>query len=275
PTNGIVWTNTTQATGSFTITGNGGTCGSAATCTGGAILNTGGDAISLDHATNVSFTRLFIQNSVGMGIKSATNGHVQNFTFANGFINNSGTGLAVDASNIAFNSVPSANETNLTGTVSITNSTFTNAFYHGVDIQEFGGTITTLTITGNTFTSSTSGSSSLGSAIRIGVRGTAANCGGISGATISNNTITNFPSGAGVLIQGGNGTGATAPACPLGTAATPIDVTSNVISGASSANLMGTQAINVAIDGVGNARFNVTNNGTVGQPLANTAGVAI
>src|SRR2546430_6947306 len=51
-----------------------------------------------------------------------------------------------------FNSVPSANEVNVTGAVSITNSVLTNSRYHGVDIQQFGGTISTLNISNNTFT---------------------------------------------------------------------------------------------------------------------------
>src|SRR5262249_46268733 len=194
--NGISLTSTT---GSFTVTGNGNTSVGGDN-SGGIIQNTTGAGISLTNAQNLSFTNLKIQNTVGSGIQGATNGAVSNFAFHNGTIDNSDTGAAVDGSNIAFNGVPNANETNLLGVVSITNSVLTNSHYHGVDIQEFGGTITSLDISGNTFTSSTLGTSSLGSAIRVGIRGTASAAGNLNGATIANNTISNFPSGAGILV---------------------------------------------------------------------------
>src|SRR5262249_2802444 len=54
----------------------------------------------------------------------------------------------------------------------------------------------------------------------------------------------------------------------------PISVTGNLIAGPSGTN-MATQAINVAIDGVGTSNFDISNNGTAAQPLANTQGVTI
>src|SRR5262249_27963989 len=64
------------------------------------------------------------------------------------------------------------------------------------------------------------------------------------------------------------------PGSTLGTSVTPITVTGNLIAGPAGTN-MGTQAINIAVDGVGSGNFNVSNNGTVAQPLANMQGVAI
>src|SRR5262249_29854357 len=133
---GIIWNNSSAAAGSLTITGNGGTCSTAVNCTGGAIQNSSSHGVALTRANNVSFPRLFIQNTSGSGIKgvlAASGGaQVSGFTFQNGVIDNSGTGGGVDESNIGFNSVPSANETNLSGVVTIQNSTFTNSRYHGV-----------------------------------------------------------------------------------------------------------------------------------------------
>src|SRR5262249_5265907 len=54
----------------------------------------------------------------------------------------------------------------------------------------------------------------------------------------------------------------------------PISVTGNLIAGQSGTN-MATQAINLAIDGVGTSHFDIANNGTAAQPLANTNGVTV
>src|SRR5262249_39930699 len=110
--NGIALTNTS---GSFTVTGNGATT-VGGDGSGGTIQNTTGAGISLTNVVNVSFTNLTIKNTSGSGIQGLTGGAngVAGFTFHNGTIDNSDTGGAVDGSNIAFNNVPSANETNLT-----------------------------------------------------------------------------------------------------------------------------------------------------------------
>src|SRR6185369_3061511 len=134
---------------------------------------------------------------------SGINGtQVSGFTFTAGTINNSGTGGAADDSNISFND--STANANVTGAVSITNSTLTNSHYHGVDIQNSTGTISNAQITGNTFTSSTSVANSLGSAIRLIALGSSGAVANVTKANIDNNVISNFPSGAGVVIQGGN-----------------------------------------------------------------------
>src|SRR5262249_28753881 len=54
----------------------------------------------------------------------------------------------------------------------------------------------------------------------------------------------------------------------------PISVTGNLIAGQSGTN-MATQAINLAIDGVGTSHFDISNNGTAAKPLANTNGVTV
>src|SRR5205814_1362498 len=76
------------------------------------------------------------------------------------------------------------------------------------------------------------------------------------------------------IVQAGNGTSAGSPGCTLGTVATPLTITGNLIAGPAGTN-MGGQAINAAIDGVGTSRFNISNNGTVAQPLRNTQGVTV
>ncbi|HEV7701102.1 MAG TPA: Ig-like domain-containing protein, partial [Pyrinomonadaceae bacterium] len=62
--NGIV-VNNTGTTGSFVISGNGGACTSAGTCTGGAIQNSTGDGAVLTSTQSPSLTRLNVTDSAG------------------------------------------------------------------------------------------------------------------------------------------------------------------------------------------------------------------
>ena len=262
--------NTTGATGSLVISGNGNTS-LGGDFSGGIIQNTTSHGIQLISTKAPSFTNLDIQNAFGSGIKTD---QVNGFIFNNGTINNTGTGGTVDEANIGFNTHPTDGTANVTGVVTITKNVLTNSKYHGVDIQQYGGAISSLTISNNTFTSSALAANSLGTAIRITVRGTAGAAASISSATITNNTITNFPSGAGIIAQGGNGTSSGSPGVIFGTAGTPFTITGNLIAGPAGTN-MAAQAINYAVDGVGTGQVDISNNGTVGQPLANTNGVTL
>ncbi len=265
-TNGIVLTRTS---GSFTVTGNGNTSvggdnsgGTLQNLTRGVLLNT---------ATNVSFTNVRILNTSDDGIDGTL---VTNFTFKNGNIDNSGTGLGVDTSNIGFNTTAAATENNLNGTVTITSNTLTNAFSHGIDIFNFNGTISDANLSTNTITSSTSTATSKGSGIRLVAFGSATTVANVTKATISSNTIQNFPSGAGIVAQGGNANAA-GPAGIFGTAGSATDIlniTSNTIRGNSPANRMSINAIQSVVNGKGQGNFNVSNNGTAANPITNITG---
>ncbi len=255
-TNGISLQN---LTGSFTVTGDGTNDGS-----GGTIQNTTGDGVLLSNSGTVSLTSMNIQGTAHSGVKGS--GNVQTFSFVNGTINNSGTASGTGDSNIAFNagaySPTIGNEKNLSGTLTITGSTLTNAYYHGIDVFQFDGTITNVNISNNTLTSSTSTGSSKGSAIRLVGFGSASTVASFTKVTINQNTITNFPSDAGILFLGGNSTSTGAPAGTYGTdlSTNPIAITNNVISGQSAANEMGTQGINTALNGRGTGFFVIANN---------------
>jgi hypothetical protein len=200
-----------------------------------------------------------------------------NFTFQNGFIDNSGTGLGADTSNIAFNTQAAGTENNLSGTVVISNNTLTTAYYHGVDLYDFAGTISSLTISGNTITSTTSTGTSKGTGIRVVAFGNGSGAANVNNATISNNTISNFPSGAGITMQGGNATagGAQGTFGIPNDAANRIDITGNTIKGNSSGNKMGTNAIQTSVNGVGRMNVNIDGNGTIANPITNVAGNVI
>jgi len=265
--NGIVL-NGTGANGGLSVTGTG------AASSGGTIQNTSGAGISLSGVTSPSFASMNIQNTGGSGIAGAG---VVNFTFVNGTINNSGTALGADDSNIAFNTVPAGTENNVSGVVTITGNNLTLPYYHGVDIINYNGTISSLNISSNTITSATSTVNSKGSGILIQILGSASTVANLTKATILTNVISNFPSGAGIVVHGGNSVaaGAAGVCGTAGSATDIITITGNRITGQSSPNQIATAGIEVAVNGKGQGNFNVSTNGTLANPLTNVKGNGI
>ncbi len=261
---GIVLNTTT---GSFAVTGDGTTAG-----TGGTIQSTTGAGVSLTNATNISLAALKIKNTGGSGVKGT---QVTNFSFVNGSIDTAGSGA--DESNIAFNAAVTGTESNLSGTVTITGNSLVNSVWHGVDIQNFSGTISDATISNNTITSPTSTASSKGSGIRLQALGSATTAATVTKATLANNVISNFPSGAGIVAQGGNST-AGGPAATFGTPGNGtnlISITGNTIKGQSAAVPMGVSAVVATVFGVGQGNFDISSNGTAANPLTNVAGTVL
>src|SRR5262249_12792345 len=158
---------------------------------GGTIQHTTAAGISLTSTKGPSFNNMKIQTTGKSGVSGTS---VTDFTFTNGLIDSSGTSGAPvdDRSNIGFGFQSAGTENNVSCVVTITGNTLTNAFEHGIDIQNFAGTISNATITGNTLTSPTSSASSLGSGVRLLGFGSATGTSNITKATITNNTITNF-----------------------------------------------------------------------------------
>jgi hypothetical protein len=264
PVNGIVL-NTTGALGGLTVTGSG-TAGS-----GGTIQRTSGDGFSLTATRSPSFAWMSIQNTAGHGIGGTT---VTDFSLTNSAINISGTALGAENANIAFNTTAAGTENNLSGVVTITNNTLSNAYYHGVDIFNFSGTISNATISGNSITSSTTAANSLGSGIRLVAFGSAGTVANVTRATIANNVVLNFPSAGGIQAQGGNASfgGPLGTFGIAGSATDVIAITGNRVSGASPATRMNTNAILAVVNGRGN--FDISGNGTVANPLG-TVGTVI
>lgn len=276
PASGIILNNT-GASGSLIVSGDGNTS-VGGNDSGGTIQNMTSFGISLTNTLSPSFTNVKIDTTAGSGVKGTT---VTNFTFKNGKILNSNGGAveASDESNIAFNNSTAGTENNVSGVVTITNNTMTNALFHGIDILNFNGTISDAAISGNSITSTTSVATSLGSGIRFRALGSASTVANVTKATLNGNTILNFPSGAGILAFGGNGDVAGgAPAGTYGTAGSAtnvINITNNTIQGASSANKMGTFAIQANVNGRGQGNFNITGNGTVANPIRDILGNVI
>ena len=273
PASGIIL-NTTGALGGLKVTGTGAS-GQGGNGTGGLIQNTTSHGISLATTREPAFANMTINNTAGSGINGTA---VTDFTFDNGTITNSGTGGGVDTSNIAFGAVASG-VNNLNGVVVITDSLLNTARYHGIDIYNEAGTISNITVTGNSLTSSTGVANSQGTGIRVQANGSASSASVITTGTFSNNTVTNFPMGAGIEVQGGNA--ALGPPAGLGdptSAVNMITISGNAIGGSgTTANVdaLGSNAIQTAMTGTGNAKFFINGNGTVGVPLRNFLGIGI
>jgi large repetitive protein len=259
--------NSTGATGSLSVTGTG------SASSGGVIQFTTGAGISLTNTLHPQFAWMNIHDIGQNGIDGQ---QVTNFTLTNSTINNVGTAAAgqYNENNISFNDAGAFTSNSLSGTVTITNNTLTNARRHGIQIENGTGTIGNLTISNNVLTSSTSAAASLGTAILVLAQGSATLNAHVTTGTIATNTISNFPSGEGILVGGGSGNGSNNTSSTLGATGTPISITGNAINGG--ATRMGSNAIRVAFNGqVGVSNFSITNNGTAGSPITNIQGQGI
>ena len=258
PANGIV-VNNTGSSGKLTVNG-------------GTIQKTTSDGVSLNSTFTPTFKSLTIKNTGGSGVNGTG---VTNFSFTNGTIDTTGT--ASGDSNLAFNDSTVGTENNLSGTVTITGNSLSNAFYHGIDILNYNGTVVDANISSNTLTSSTAAASSQGSAIRLIAFGSATTGANITKATLANNVISNFPTGDGIQVQGGNAS-AGGPGTTLGTPGSGtnvIAITGNRVAGQSAANKLGGNGILVSLRGSGQGNFDISSNGTVANPITNVAGIGI
>ena len=149
--NGIIL-DTTGATGSLTVTGNGGTCTNANTagCSGGQIANktgadsstTQGTGIYLNSTLSPSFTRMWLHDFQNYGIRGSS---VTGFTLANSVftgVNGNNVAVGLEESSVFFN--------NLLGTSSITNSDIRGGRQRNVRIVNSSGTANDIVISNNT-----------------------------------------------------------------------------------------------------------------------------
>ncbi len=235
------------------------------------------NGISLTNCQNISLDQMNIQSSTHSGINGT---QVTNFSLTNSTINKSGNQLS--ESNISFNGNSTSFGNNISGTLTITGCTLTNAYYSGLDVQSDNGTVSNAIISNNTITSSNSSATSKGMGINLVGIGNGSTSFNLTKATISGNTITNFPGGAGIQVSVGNsnagGPGATA-GIP-GSSTDIISITGNFIKGESAANPIGSHCIIIANSGGNNGsrtrtNFEILNNGSAAIPLGNNIGTTI
>jgi large repetitive protein len=161
--------------------------------------------------------------------------------------------------------------------VTITGNSLTNALWHGIDVQNYNGTLANVVASNNVITSPTTTVLSKGSGIRLQILGSASTVSHLTKGSFANNTISNFPSGSGIQVLGGN-TNPAGSAGTLGVSGSGTDVvaiTGNQIKGLSPAVRLGTSAIIAGASGRGQANFDISGNGTVANPLTNMTGIGI
>ncbi len=264
---GIVLTNTT-GTGAFNVTGTG------AVDTGGIINGTTGPGVSLTNADRISLNNVRIQGADRSGVQGVG---VSGFSFTNGAITGAGDTHANDNdSSIAFNTTTGGQNNNVDGDITITGNTLSGAYGGGVDIFNYAGTISSATITNNTISSSTLTTESRRSGISLNLFGSATTVASLTKATISGNTVSGFPSGDGINVQGANTASSTAPAGTYGTPGTAnvVSITGNQVVGDVTNKINGF-GISASVTGRGQGNFSITNNGTVASPMRNMKGSAI
>lgn len=268
--NGIRLVNTGTA-GGVRVTGTGSTT-RGGDGSGGTIQNTTGAGVLLSQTRNVSLNNLTVSGTPSSSGILGT--QVNGFTFTNGTVTNSGlTSKGASDSNIAFTGASA----NLTGAVTVSNSSLTNAYQHGILIQDTDGVVSSLHLDGNTITSTTSATTSAGNGIFLQVNGSASTAASVTSGTVSGNTVTGFPSGGGIIVVAGNERFAAAPSVTFGSGpgASAVAISGNAIAGFSSANPMNTQLVSVVLTGRASGFADVTNNGTVAAPLAFIRGNAV
>jgi methionine-rich copper-binding protein CopC len=265
--NGIVL-NSTGASGSLSVTGLGSVV-QGGDNSGGTIQNTSGDGISLTNTLSPSFNNMNLQSTAGHGVNGTL---VANFSFTNGKINNAGT--LSDHSCASFDNL---NAANATGTFTFTNNQCTQVEANGVDIENWGSTLSNATISNNQFTD-TGDVATPGSAVVLNANATASANGVLTKATLANNSISDFRAGAGFVLQANSDIGGshTVTYGTPGDATNVVAVTGNLMNGGLGG--VGNQPdrfVTGAVNGRGSGNYNVSNNGTVANPIQKIDGVVI
>ena len=269
--NGIALSGT-GSSGGLTVTGNGSST-LGGDNSGGTIQNTTGHGISLTNtAASTSLRNVRLLNTAGSGINGT---QVNGFSFTDGTI--TGAGDASDENSITFDDSLTSTP-NLTGAVTITNNVISQTEAEGVDIENWGGTISDANISGNAL-SDTGDVATPGSAITLIGSGTATSAASITKASVANNTIVDFRAGVGVQVRAGNpNAGApTGSAGTAGSATNVIAITGNSMNGGNGG--IGNQPDRFFTGGVsgngGQGNFNISNNGTAANRIRNIDCIAI
>jgi hypothetical protein len=242
--------------GGLTVAGNGGTCTSAATCTGGTISNkTGADGtgngigIYVNNTSNVSLTRMKLNDFSNYAIRGTT---VTNFILNNSFIDGvNGDNAGADEGTVIFDT--------LLGTSSFSSDTIKGGFEDNFRVRNSSGTANNITIDSCTIRDTSTGVS--GNDNLIIEASVTANI----TAHVTNNT---FAATNGDHIQINT----------LNSATMSIVITGNFYSGGGGGSALG-QGITISGGNAGSTetvRFDISNNGTAGNPLVgNIQGGAI
>ncbi|HEY0023788.1 MAG TPA: hypothetical protein VGB24_12785, partial [Longimicrobium sp.] len=249
--NGIVLNNT-GSDGGLTVAGTG------VALSGGTLQNHTQVGIVLTSTFDPKFNNVRVLNTTHSGVHGKG---VTNFEFTNGTIDQSGDGpspgASVNESNILFyDFANTTSSTNVSGVVTITNNTLSNALYHGIYLYNRGGTISNLNVSTNVITTPTSSTNSVGSGIIVDLQGGGAS---ITKGAIDNNNILNVPTGVGINVVCG-GVSAYGTCGTPGSATNVISISKDTIWGVSAAAPIGSEGIVANMNGQGQGNFVVDQN---------------
>ncbi len=132
--------NATGSEGGLTVTGNGGSCTNAATCTGGAITGNGDAGIALSATRGVSLSHMLIDANDGSGI---VGNDVTDFAFAAGRVTNNGNAIDGSEANLRFG--------RLLGTASLTDSVISGSSHDELRMTPNAGVLSSFVISGTSF----------------------------------------------------------------------------------------------------------------------------
>lgn len=253
---GIILNNTT---GSFTVTGSGGTCTEANTagCSGGIIQNmTGADdssatpigsGVVLNNAAGVSLTRMWIHDHSNYGIRGTG---VNGFTLDNSVVNGT-NGTNVSA---PFND-GSLSFDNLSGTSGVTNSAISGGYQRNIRVDNTTGSLT-LTLNNNSIHNTGNTAGDDGVLLEIG--------GGTATLNVTNNTF---------AAHGGDHLNVSL----LGAPTVSLTFSGNFWSGGHPFGLgQGLFILAASFNNPGLFTYTISNNGSIANPLVgNNSGGAI
>jgi hypothetical protein len=269
----------TGTTAGLVVSGSGSTA-QGGDASGGTINNDQGDAVSMNTTTSPSFNNMTITSAQHAGVEGR---NVHGFTYTNGTVSGAGA-AATDPnhdSSITFDDATGGTTNNVDGVMTVTNDVLSNAFAGGVDVEQYNGTLSDAQIKDNAISSSSLPASSKGNGIQFLLSGSGGTVANLTKATIQNNNVTNFPSGNGITVLGGNPASSGAPSATMGTpTGTPgssgnaVVITANRVTGNAS-NLLNGDAILASLSGRGQGRFSITNNGTLANPITNIKGLGV
>lgn len=178
-TNGVVLNSTANASGSLVVTGSGGTCSSAANCSGGAIQSSTGPGVLLASVPGgASLTRVAVNGGGDDGIRATTVGDldlVDSVVLNNG---NSHTGGAEERG---------LDYLNVTGTPQIVRTTVSGSDDSNAHLQNTVAGTTALTVDGSTFSGS-----KFNAGMRIRGEGASTMTASVTGSTFSTNADPGF-----------------------------------------------------------------------------------
>src|SRR5262249_40396000 len=190
------------ANAGLTVTGSGNTS-LGGDNSGGVIQSATNYGISLANTQSPSFTNMAVHDTARNGIDGTG---VVNFTFKNGQITNTGTGVAgqFEENGAAFvdRTTPNPTANTISGAVTMTRHLLSGAHRNAIMIETWNGTISNLNVSSNTFTGATSASAlhnttlatttDIADAIHVFSQGSAATTGHITTGTLNSNTISGF-----------------------------------------------------------------------------------